>query len=146
MQREQLKSKIHRAMITAADPDYEGSIEIPADLMRAADLWEREKVLVASITSGERLETYVQTGPEGSGRIIMNGGAAHRIGKGERVTIMAFGYSDQPLDPCIILCDEHNRIVREGCLAMDVDFVELGLGQWLGDAMMAYLTKRSKCG
>ena len=55
---EQLKSKIHRAMITRGDVQYEGSIEIPADLMAAVDLWPGEKVLVASVTSGNRLETY----------------------------------------------------------------------------------------
>ncbi len=112
MQREQLKSKLHRAVITAADPDYEGSIEIPADLMRAVDLWEREKVLVASITSGARLETYVQAGPEAGGRIVMNGGAARLIGLGERVTIMAFTWSDLPVAAKIVVCDEKNVIIR----------------------------------
>jgi aspartate 1-decarboxylase len=112
MQREQLKSKIHRAVITRADVNYEGSIEIPRDLMRAADLWVREKVLVASIDTGARLETYVQAGEEGTGRIVMNGGAAHLIKAGERVTIMAFALSDRPLPGRIVLCDEHNRIVR----------------------------------
>jgi aspartate 1-decarboxylase len=113
MQREQLKSKIHRAMITHADPDYEGSIEIPGDLMRAVDLWAQEKVLVASITGGARLETYVQTGPEGSGQIVMNGGAARLIGQGERVTIMAFTWSDRPVPARIILCSEKNEIIQQ---------------------------------
>lgn len=113
MQREQLKSKIHRAVITCADPDYEGSIEIPEDLMRAVDLWKKEKVLVASITSGARLETYVQAAPEGSGHIVMNGGAAHLIGKGERVTIMAFTWSDRPVSPRIVVCNERNEIVKQ---------------------------------
>jgi aspartate 1-decarboxylase len=112
MQREQLKSKIHRAVVTAAEPEYEGSIEIPADLMRAADLWEREKVLVASITGGGRLETYVISGPEGGGEIVVNGGAALLIGRGERVTIMAFTWSDEPVAARIVLCDEQNRIAR----------------------------------
>jgi len=113
MQREQLKSKIHRGVITRADPDYEGSIEIPVDLMRAVDLWEREKVLVASITGGARLETYVQAGAEGSGQIVMNGGAAHLIGRGERVTIMAFTWSDRPVPVRIIVCNEKNDVVRQ---------------------------------
>jgi len=112
MEREQLKSKIHRAVVTDGDPNYEGSIEIPADLMRAVDLWKGEKVLVVSITSGARLETYVQTGPEGSGQIVMNGGAAHLIGQGERVTIMAFTWSDQPIQATIILCDDQNKIIK----------------------------------
>ena len=112
MQRVLLKSKIHRAVITRADPDYEGSIEIPTDLMRAADFWEKEKVLVASISTGARLETYVQAGVEGSGEIIMNGGAAHRIGAGERVTIMAFGVSSEPVQAKVVLCNEKNEVIR----------------------------------
>lgn len=113
MQHLLLKSKIHRAVITGADPNYEGSIEIPADLMRAVDLWEREKVLVASVTSGARLETYVQAGPEGSGQIIMNGGAARLIQKGERVTIMAFTWSDNPIQSKIVVCNERNGIINK---------------------------------
>ena len=106
-------SKIHRATITCSDPDYEGSIEIPSDLMRAAGLWEKEKVLVASITTGARLETYVQTGAPGTGRIVMNGGAARMIGKGETVTIMAFGWSDRPVPAKVILCNRRNEVIRK---------------------------------
>lgn len=107
-----LKSKIHRAMITDADVNYEGSIEIPTDLMEAAGLWEDEKVLVASITTGNRLETYVLPGLPGTGKILINGGAAHRIKKGERVAIMAFALSETPIATKKILLDEHNCIVR----------------------------------
>lgn len=114
MLREILKSKLHRAMVTDADVDYEGSIEIPSDLMDAADLWPGEKVLVASITTGARLETYVLEGPPGTGKILINGGAAHLIKAGERVTIMAFGYTETPPTPKILLLDSKNRIVREG--------------------------------
>ncbi|MBC7981308.1 MAG: aspartate 1-decarboxylase [Armatimonadetes bacterium] len=109
--REILKSKLHRAVITDADVDYEGSIEIPRDLMDAADLWPGEKVLVASITTGARLETYVLEGKPGTGRILINGGAAHIIKKGERVAIMAFGYTQTPLTPKNILLDETNQIL-----------------------------------
>ncbi len=112
MLRELLKSKLHRAMITDADVDYEGSIEIPSDLMVAADLWAGEKVLVASITTGARLETYVLEGKPGTGKILINGGAAHLIKAGERVTIMAFGLSETPLQPKILLLDERNQVVR----------------------------------
>ncbi len=113
MLREVLKSKLHRAMITDANVDYEGSITIPEDLMRLTNLWEGEKVLVASITTGARLETYVQKGAAGSGEIIMNGGAAHLIKKGERVAIMAFAFSEHPVDPQRILCNDLNQIVGE---------------------------------
>jgi aspartate 1-decarboxylase len=114
MFREVLKSKLHRAMITDADVEYEGSIEIPSDLMAGADLWAGEKVLVASITTGARLETYVLEGKPGTGKILINGGAAHLIRAGERVTIMAFGYSETPPLPKVLLLDDSNRIVREG--------------------------------
>lgn len=110
--RNQLKSKMHRAVITQADPNYEGSIEIPADLMAAVGLWEREKVLVASIDTGARLETYVQRGPANTGNIIINGGAAHTIGAGERVTIMAFGLSEAPVLAQMMLCDGENKPIR----------------------------------
>jgi aspartate 1-decarboxylase len=112
--REILKSKLHRAMITDADVEYEGSIEIPRDLMDAADLWPGEKVLVASITTGARLETYVLEGKPGTGKLLINGGAAHLIKAGERVTIMAFGYSATWIDPKVILLDDKNNILREG--------------------------------
>lgn len=101
-------------MITEADVDYEGSIEIPYDLMVGADLWAGEKVLVASITTGARLETYVLQGAPGTGKILINGGAAHLIKKGERVTIMAFGLSETEVEPKILLLDEVNNVIREG--------------------------------
>ena len=100
-------------MITDADVEYEGSIEIPSDLMAAADLWPGEKVLVASITTGARLETYVLEGKPGTGKILINGGAAHLIKAGERVAIMAFALSDAPVEARKLLLDEDNRIVRE---------------------------------
>lgn len=114
MLRQLLKSKIHRAMCTQADVEYEGSIEIPADLMEAVDLWAGEKVLVTSATAGGRLETYAQPGTPGTGRIVMNGGAAHVIKAGERITIMAFCNSDQPVEAKKIVCNEKNEIIRKG--------------------------------
>jgi len=114
MQRLVLKSKLYRAVATEAVVDYEGSIEIPRDLMEQADLWEGEKVLVASLDSPARLETYVLPGEPGTGRILINGGAAHRIRKGERLTIMAFAVSETPVKPVKLVLDEHNRVVRGG--------------------------------
>ena len=113
MLRQVLKSKLHRAVITDADVNYEGSIEIPRDLMDAADLWPGEKVLVASITTGARLETYVLEGKAGTGKILINGGAAHLIREGERVTIMAFAITDTPPDAKSFLLDDYNQVVRE---------------------------------
>ncbi len=112
MLRQLLKSKIHRAVITDAHVDYEGSITIPEDLMEVTDLWEGEKVLVASITSGARLETYVQRGPAGSKAFVINGGAALLIPRGHRVSIMAFGESVTPIIPRRVVLDEKNDIIR----------------------------------
>ena len=111
-----LKSKLHRATVTDANVEYEGSISIPVDLMRAADIWPGERVLVTSITNGERLETYVIEGPEGSGEIVINGAAALRIGDGQRVTIMAFALHDQPVTPKRLLLDASNLVVSDTVL------------------------------
>ena len=112
MLRTLLKSKLHRAAVTDANIDYEGSITIPTDLMEKADLWDGEKVLVTSITSGARLETYVIPGPRGSGQIVINGAAAHLINTGHRVTIMAWGVSETPVTPKRLLLNEKNEIVN----------------------------------
>lgn len=116
MLRHQLKSKLHRATITDANVNYEGSITIPTDLMRESDLWPGEKVLVTSITNGARLETYIIVGEEGSGQIVINGAAAHLIGKGHLVTIMAFGLHDQQIEPKRFLLDSENKIVTSKVL------------------------------
>lgn len=107
-----LKSKIHRACITVADIEYEGSIEIPSDLMEAAGIWAGERVLVTSASKGGRLETYAQAGEPGTGKIIMNGGAAHIIKAGERVTIMSFAISEKPITAKKVVCNEKNEVIR----------------------------------
>ena len=112
MLRIQLKSKIHLARVTDANLYYEGSITVPQDLMDAVGLWPGEKVLVVVRDNGERLETYVQPGPAGSARIVMNGSAARRVQVGDRVTLMAFGHSEKPIAAKKVLCDEANAIVR----------------------------------
>jgi aspartate 1-decarboxylase len=111
-----LKSKLHRATVTDSNIHYEGSITIPLDLMKAADLWDGERVLVSSVTNGQRLETYVIPGPAGSGQIVINGAAAHRISTGHVVTIMAFGESEQPILPKRLLMGPKNEIVNQPVL------------------------------
>lgn len=98
-------------MVTRGDVEYEGSIEIPRDLVEAAGLWPHEKVLVASVTSGNRFETYVLVGPPGTGQVIVNGAAAHLIKAGERVIIMSFALDDKPIAPMRVICNEHNEII-----------------------------------
>jgi aspartate 1-decarboxylase len=107
-----MRSKIHNATVTEANLAYVGSITIDQDLLDHVDLWAGEKVLVVSNTSGARLETYVIAGPRGSGCICVNGAAAHLIGEGEQVIIIAFEITDKPVQPKVILVDEKNRFVR----------------------------------
>jgi len=107
-----LRSKIHNATVTYARIEYEGSIEIDADLMERAGLLPGERVLVVDNTNGERLETYVIPGERGSGAIGMNGASAHRIHQGDQVIIMGFELSDQPVQPRKVLVDEANRFLR----------------------------------
>lgn len=86
-----LKSKIHRATVTGASLDYEGSLTIAADLAEQVGLRRYERILVGNLASGQRFETYVILGPAGSGVIELNGATAHRGKKGDKLTIMAFG-------------------------------------------------------
>jgi aspartate 1-decarboxylase len=86
------KGKIHRATITEANLDYEGSITIDKDLMIAAGLFSYEKVAVVNINTGSRLETYVIEGDPGSGIICLNGAAARLGAKGDSIIIIAYGH------------------------------------------------------
>ena len=107
-----LRSKIHRAYVTAANPDYVGSIVIDEDLMDRVDLWTFEKVLVCDITNGNRFETYALAGERGSGVIAVQGAAARLSKKGNCVIIMSFEATETPIDPKMILVDENNRFVE----------------------------------
>lgn len=109
-----LKSKIHRARVTGASLNYEGSLTIAEDLMEKAGLSPYERILCSNLANGARFETYVIKGRRGSGAIELNGAAAH-LGKiGHKLTIMAF--SEVPASkakkwkPKIIVLDEKNRI------------------------------------
>ncbi|MFC1626975.1 aspartate 1-decarboxylase [Patescibacteria group bacterium] len=110
-----LKSKIHTATVTGADLHYEGSITIDEKLMKAVDIREFEKVLVANFTNGNRYETYVIKGKSGSGVMAVNGGGARYSCVGDIVTIFAFAQIDQKrvLKPKIVVVDEKNRIKQK---------------------------------
>lgn len=107
-----LRSKIHKATVTEADVNYVGSITIDTALIEKAGLWEGERVLVVSNTSGARLETYVIAGPRDSGVIGMNGAAALQIGVGEEIIVMGFELSASPVAATVILVDARNRYAR----------------------------------
>lgn len=110
--RQLLRSKIHKATVTEANPAYVGSITIDLDLIEKVDFWPGERVLVVSNTSGARLETYVIEGERGSGVICMNGAAARLIKSGEEVIIMAFELTNEPIEVKAILVDKGNKFVR----------------------------------
>ena len=95
MMRSFLRSKIHRATVTDANVDYEGSITIDRHLMNAADLMPYEKVEIYNVTNGERFATYVIEGEEGSGVIGINGAAAHLASPGDKVIIACYGFLHQ---------------------------------------------------
>lgn len=107
-----MRSKIHKAVVTEANLEYIGSITIDADLLDRVGLWEGEKVLVVSNTSGARLETYVIVGERGSRVICMNGAAAHLVQAGEELIIMGFELTDKPVQPKVILVNEDNEFVE----------------------------------
>ncbi len=88
--RTMLKSKIHRARVTQANIDYEGSITIDKTLMEAADILPYEQVAVVDVTNGARLETYAIEGLPGSGEICINGAAAHLVHEGDIVIILSY--------------------------------------------------------
>jgi len=108
-----LKSKIHRAWVTATQPDYIGSIIVDLDLMERTDLWDYEKVLICDVTNGNRWETYVVPGERGSGTVSVQGAGAELCDTGDCLIIMAFEVSDTPATPKMILVDEHNHFVEE---------------------------------
>ena len=118
MMRVMLKSKIHRATVTQADLHYVGSISIDSSLMEAADLLENEQVVIADITNGSRLETYVIPAPAGSGIIGINGAAAHLVNEGNLVIIMSYATVDdaeaRAMKPRVVHVDDKNGIVDVG--------------------------------
>lgn len=93
--------------------NYIGSIAIDSDLIERAGLLPNELVHVWNIDNGQRFETYVIPGAPGSGEIIVNGAAAHRVVAGHKVIIAAFCLTDEPLTPKMILVDDQNRYVQD---------------------------------
>ena len=106
-----LKSKLHHARVTYANPDYVGSIEIDAGLMAKTGIQNGELVHVWAVDHESRIETYAFAGPPGV--IGLNGGAAHLFSPGDRVIVACFVLADEPVTPTMLLLDDRNRVVRE---------------------------------
>lgn len=114
MRRQVFKSKLHRATVTHADVEYEGSVTIDEDLLEASDIAEYEAVHIWNVTNGSRLMTYALKGPRGSRVICINGAAAHLTRPGDKVIIATFAEMDEEEfkahKPTVVLLDEENRI------------------------------------
>jgi aspartate 1-decarboxylase len=112
-----LRSKIHRATLTGANLDYEGSIAIDRDLIEAADFLPGEQVHVLNLSNGQRLITYVIEAPAGSGTMLLNGPAARLGTTGDTVIVLSYcAVTDEEarlLKPTVVRVDEQNRLVQK---------------------------------
>jgi aspartate 1-decarboxylase len=111
--RSMLRSKIHRATVTERRLDYEGSITIDEELLEKSGLWVGEKVLIADVNNGNRFETYTLPGKRGSGIIALNGAAAHLCELGDKIIIMGFELTDEPVHAKVILVNDDNSVKQE---------------------------------
>ncbi len=111
-----LHSKIHMARVTAAKPDYIGSITIDADLLEACGMRVNDQVLISNCRNGARFETYIFRGQRGSGCIELNGAAAHLVEPGDKVIIMHYAYMDDEEyrvhKPRVVIMNDDNSIER----------------------------------
>lgn len=111
-----MKAKLHRATVTQADLEYEGSIAIDRDLLEAAGILPHEQVDVLNITNGQRFTTYAIEAPRGSRVIGVNGAAARLVQKGDKVIIVAYCQIDaaeaRNYNPGVVLLDDSNEIKR----------------------------------
>lgn len=108
-----LRSKIHRATVTETRLDYEGSISVDEELLEKAGIWVGEKVMIANINNGARFETYVFRGERGTGMVAVNGAAARLCEVGDKVIIMGYELTSEPIRSKAVLVDGNNKAVRE---------------------------------
>ena len=111
-----MKAKLHRATVTQADLDYEGSIAIDADLLDAAGIFPHEQVDVLNITNGQRFTAYAIEAPRGSRVLGVNGAAARLVQKIDKVIVVTYGQLPQEearqWSPTGVLLDDRNEIKR----------------------------------
>jgi len=114
MQRLMFKSKIHRATVTAANQDYEGSMTVDADLLDAADVLHFEQIHGWDVTNGARLVTYALPGPRGSGEVCVNGAGAHLIKPGDLVIVATYTMMSTRLarkyQPTVVIVHAANKV------------------------------------
>ena len=112
-----LKSKLHRATVTDANVNYEGSLTIDAALVERAGMHPYERILCSNLANGERFETYIIPGERGSGAIVLNGATAHLGKPGDLLTIMCYTWIEEAQakawHPKILVLGKRNTIVEE---------------------------------
>ncbi len=112
-----LYSKIHRATVTDANLNYVGSITIDETLLKAANIREWQKVEILDVNNGERFQTYVIKGQANSGCICLNGAAARKVQKGDKVIIVTYGQFEEKeiinFKPTIVIVDDNNKILEK---------------------------------
>jgi aspartate 1-decarboxylase len=111
------RAKIHRATVTDANLNYEGSLTVDEELLEASGIRPYEKVAVVNINNGARFETYIIKGKRGKGEICLNGAAARLGHPGDKIIIIAYGFIKEEeltedYEPTVVLVDENNKIVK----------------------------------
>ncbi len=118
MFRQMLRAKIHRATVTDACLEYEGSLTVDEDLLDAAGILPYEAVVISNLNNGERFMTYAMAGRRGSGEIVLNGPTARKGAVGDQIIIFCYEYyAEEEIKrhtPKIIKVDEKNRIINKG--------------------------------
>ena len=108
------KSKIHRATVTGANLNYEGSLTVDADLLDAADILPYEQIHIWDVTNGARLVTYALPGPRGSGQFCVNGAGAHLVKPGDLVIVATYtlmsGRKAKKYEPTVVFVDQSNQL------------------------------------
>ena len=111
-----MRAKLHRATVTQADLEYEGSIAIDQDLLEAAGILAHEQVDVLNVNTGARFTTYAIEAPRGSRTIGVNGAAARLVQKGDKVIVVTYGQllieEARNYAPTVVLLDDENRVKR----------------------------------
>ena len=111
-----LYAKIHRATVTDANLDYVGSITIDETLLKASNIKVGQKVDILDVNNGERFQTYVIKGKADSGCICLNGAAARKVQKGDKVIIVSYAYFNpdevEGFEPTVVIVDDNNKIVK----------------------------------
>jgi len=108
-----LRGKIHRATVTQTRLEYEGSITVDIDLLEKAGIWVGEKVQVANVSNGARFETYALEGDRNSGIVALNGAAARLCSVDDKIIIMGYELTDEPIKAKVVTVDGNNKAVKE---------------------------------